>query len=228
MLRFKAFVAASQRPACAGRPSHVHVTKLAVVLRGTVRLIGVQHRERQMSEREKMAACEWYCCLDDELEGLRRLARKAVHQHNTMPPDERGNMAPALAVLLAKAPADAFIEAPFHCSYGVNIALGSRVYLNAGCTILDSGTVVIGERSMLGPGVHIYCAEHHKDAALRKAGIEMARPVSIGEDVWIGGGATILGGVSIGDGAIVGAGAVVTKDVPSGATVVGNPARIHK
>ncbi|WP_086993530.1 sugar O-acetyltransferase [Rhizobium sullae] len=179
-----------------------------------------------MREREKMAAGEWYCCLDGELEALRQLARNAVHQHNTMLPDERGSIAPALAALLAKAPADAFIEAPFHCSYGVNITLGSRVYLNAGCAILDSGTVVIGDRSMLGPGVHIYCAEHHKDVALRKAGIEMARPVMIGEDVWIGGGAIILG-VSVGDGAIVGAGAVVTKDVPAGATVTGNPARIH-
>ncbi|ANL20029.1 maltose O-acetyltransferase [Rhizobium sp. N113] len=177
------------------------------------------------SEREKMVAGEWYCCLDDELDHLRRQARLAVHAHNTLPPDERGPAAPALRALFAQAASDIFIEAPFHCSYGINIVLGERVYVNAGCTILDSGSVTIGDRTMFGPGVQIYCAEHHKDPALRSRGIEIARPVAIGSDVWIGGGAIILGGVTIGDGAIVGAGAVVTKDVPAGATVVGNPAR---
>lgn len=176
------------------------------------------------SEWEKMAAGEWYCCLDDELDDLRRRARRAVHEHNTVAPDMRGAIAPALKALI-DASDSAFVEAPFHCSYGVNLSLGERVYLNAGCTILDSGRVRIGSRSMLGPGVHIYCAEHHKDVALRSQGIEIARPVTIGEDVWIGGGAIILGGVTIGDGAIVGAGAVVTKDVTAGATVIGNPAR---
>ena len=78
---------------------------------------------------------------------------------------------------------------------------------------------------MIGPHVQIYCAEHHKDAEKRAAGLEIARPVTIGEDVWIGGGAIILGGVTIGDRAIVGAGAVVTRDVPADLTVVGNPAR---
>lgn len=177
------------------------------------------------SEREKMAMGQWYSCLDDELDLLRLTAREAVHQHNTMPPGERANMAPALRALFGAVADDVVIEAPFHCSYGINIRLSARVYLNAGCTILDSGTVTIGEGTMLGPSVQIYCAEHHKDTVLRSQGLEVARPVTIGADVWIGGGAIILGGISIGDGAIVGAGSVVTKDVPAGATVVGNPAR---
>lgn len=179
------------------------------------------------SERQKMAAGEWYNCLDDELDELRLKARIAVHQHNSMHPEERGNMAPLLRGLFSSVADDVFIEAPFHCAYGINIALGSRVYLNAGCTVLDSGSVRIGARSMLGPGVHIYCAEHHKDARLRAAGLEVARPVTIGDDVWIGGGAIIMGGVTIGDEAIVGAGAVVTRDVAPGAIVVGNPARMR-
>ena len=79
---------------------------------------------------------------------------------------------------------------------------------------------------MLGPAVQIYCADHHRDPVKRAAGLEQARPVTIGEDVWIGGGAIILPGVTIGDRAIVGAGSVVTKDVPEGATVRGNPARV--
>ena len=177
------------------------------------------------SERDKMAAGEWYSCLDAELDALRLTAREAVHQHNTMSPAARGSMAPALRALFGAVADGVFIEAPFHCSYGINTSLGARVYLNAGCTILDSGRVTIGEGTMLGPSVQIYCAEHHKDAVLRGQGLEVARPVTIGADVWIGGGAIILGGVTIGDGAIVGAGAVVTKDVPAGATVAGNPAR---
>lgn len=177
------------------------------------------------SEREKMAAGAWYTCLDPELEALRIAARAAIHQYNTMPPAGRGSMAPDLRALFAAVGNDVFIEAPFHCSYGINIHLGARVYLNAGCTILDSGRVTIGDGSMLGPGVQIYCAEHHKDVTLRAQGIEIARPVAVGADVWIGGGAIILGGVTIGDGAIVGAGSVVTRDVPAGATVAGNPAR---
>ena len=121
--------------------------------------------------------------------------------------------------------ADARIEAPFHCAYGFNIGLGDGVFINAGCTILDTAPVHIGARTMLGPNVQIYCAEHHKDAVKRAAGLEIARPVDIGEDVWIGGGAIILAGVRIGAAAIVGAGAVVTRDVAGGTTVVGNPAR---
>ncbi|CAN7644975.1 sugar O-acetyltransferase [Neorhizobium tomejilense] len=176
------------------------------------------------SEREKMAAGEWYCCLDPELDALRNKARIAVHAHNTMSPAERGAMAPVLRMLFGAAP-DAFLEAPFHCAYGFNVFFGQGVYLNAGCTILDTAPVRIGARSMLGPGVQLYCADHHRDPALRAQGLEIGRPISIGADVWIGGGAIILGGITIGDGAIVGAGSVVTRDVPPAATIVGNPAR---
>jgi len=178
------------------------------------------------SERMKMAAGEWYNGLDPELESLRRQARIAVHQHNTMPPDERGNIAPALRALFAAAPESAFIEALFHCAYGINIELGEGAYINAGCVILDSAPVRIGDGTMLGPAVQIYCAEHSKDPDLRHAGIEIARPVVIGPNAWIGGGAIILAGVTVGARAIVGAGSVVTRDVADDAVVVGNPARV--
>jgi maltose O-acetyltransferase len=179
------------------------------------------------SEREKMAAGEWYTCIDPELDRLRARAREAVHEHNTLPPGRRGNMGPALAELLAEVAADSFVEAPFHCAYGFNIVLGAGVYLNGGCTILDTAPVRIGASTLLGPNVQIYCAEHHKDPVQRNAGLEIAKPVEIGRNVWIGGGAIILGGLRIGDGAIIGAGCVVTKDVGAGTTVLGNPARPH-
>ncbi|CDI07218.1 sugar O-acetyltransferase [Agrobacterium pusense] len=177
------------------------------------------------TEREKMAAGEWYSCMDGELDILRRRARGAVHQHNTMPPDERGSIAPLLRALFNSVGEGAFLEAPFHCAYGFNITLGKNVYLNAGCTILDSAKVTIGDGAMLGPTVQIYCAEHHLDPVPRAQGIEIAKPVTIGRDVWIGGGAILLAGVTVGEGAIVGAGSVVTRDVAAGVTVVGNPAR---
>ncbi|PTE09917.1 sugar O-acetyltransferase [Mesorhizobium helmanticense] len=177
------------------------------------------------SERTKMAAGEWYTCLDDELEALRVIARDAVFEHNSLPPGRRGNIGPALKSLLGAAGEGARIEAPFHCAYGFNIFLGDSVFLNAGCTILDTATVRIGKRTLLGPNVQIYCAEHHKEVAGRQAGLEIARPVEIGDNAWIGGSAIILGGVSIGEGAIVGAGSVVTRDVAANTTVVGNPAR---
>jgi maltose O-acetyltransferase len=176
------------------------------------------------SEREKMAAGGWYRCIDPELEQLRALARMAVHEHNTMAPDQRGVMAPKLQQLLGEVGADVFIEAPFHCAYGFNIHLCDRVYLNAGCVILDTAPVQIGKATMLGPHVQIYCAQHHKDVMRRSEGLEIARPVEIGANVWVGGGAILLCGISIGDGAIIGAGAVVTRDVAPGTTVVGNPA----
>ncbi|MFV0301127.1 MAG: sugar O-acetyltransferase [Paracoccus sp. (in: a-proteobacteria)] len=178
------------------------------------------------SERQKMAAGEWYRCIDPELDALRWQARRAVHSHNSLLPDQRGSMAPELRALFAGIGEGAFLEAPFHCTYGFNITLGVAVYLNAGATLLDCAPIRIGSRTMLGPNVQIYCAEHHKDRALRSQGLEIALPVLIGEDVWIGGGAVVLGGVTIGDGAIIGAGSVVTRDVAAGAMVAGNPARV--
>jgi len=178
------------------------------------------------SEREKRDAGEWYCCLDAELEDIRCRVRRAVHLHNILAPDERGNIAPALRDVMGHAPADAIIEAPFHCIYGANIFLGKEVFINAGCSFLDTAPLRIGDFTMIGPMVQIYCAEHHRDPVKRRARLEIARPVTIGDNVWIGGAAIILAGVSIGDDAIIGAGAVVTRDVAGGTTVVGNPARV--
>ena len=176
------------------------------------------------SPQEIMASGEWYSCLGNDYEALRRAARRACHQHATLDPDTRGACAPLLAGLIRMG-RDCWIEAPFHCAYGINLTLGDRVYLNAGCVVLDSAPVTIGSHSMLGPGVHIYCADHHRDAEKRRAGIERALPVTIGADVWIGGGAILLPGVTIGDGAIVAAGAVVSRDVAPGSRVAGIPAR---
>jgi maltose O-acetyltransferase len=167
----------------------------------------------------------WYSCMTPELGALRDAARLACWRHTTMDPALRGACAPELAALFAAIGDGVFIEAPFHVAYGRNLALGEAVYMNAGCVILDSAPVRIGRRTMLGPAVHIYCADHAHGVEERRRGLERALPVTIGEEVWIGGGAIILPGVTVGDGALVGAGAVVTRDVGPGTRVVGSPAR---
>ncbi len=179
------------------------------------------------TEREKMLAGAWHSCFDDELEEMRMTARRAVHQHNTMAPDERGTIAPRLAALIGDVAAYVFIEAPFHCAYGVHLRLEPGVYMNAGCVILDTALVTIGTRTLLGPGVQILCPNHHLEPGPRAAGMERSQPVTIGSNVWLGAGAIVLPGVTIGDNAIVGAGSVVTRDVAPGETVMGNPARVH-
>jgi maltose O-acetyltransferase len=120
---------------------------------------------------------------------------------------------------------DVAIRPPFFIDYGYNISVGDGVFMNFNCVILDIMPVTIGDRTQIGPAVQILAADHPRDAATRRSMLEFGRPVSIGADVWIGGGAIILPGVKIGDGALIGAGAVVTRDVPAGATAVGNPAR---
>jgi len=130
-----------------------------------------------------------------------------------------------LAERIPKLGQNVSIRPPFFCDYGSNIRLGDGVFLNFNCVILDVVTVTIGDRTQIGPAVQIYAADHPRDAATRRSGVEFGRPVQIGRDVWIGGGAIILPGVSIGDGAVIGAGSVVTRSVEAGATVAGNPGR---
>jgi maltose O-acetyltransferase len=173
----------------------------------------------------EVADGRWYSCLTPEFAALQEVARHACWRHATMDPALRGGCAPELAALFAAIGEGVLIEAPFHAAYGRNIALGDRVYMNAGCVILDTAPVRIGQGTMFGPTVQIYCADHAHGIEERRRGLERALPVTIGEEVWIGGGAIILPGVTVGDGAIVGAGAVVTRDVAPGARVVGSPAR---
>jgi maltose O-acetyltransferase len=120
---------------------------------------------------------------------------------------------------------DVWLEPPFYCDYGRNIALGRKVFFNFNCVILDVMAVRIGDRTLCGPAVQIYTAVHPLDAAERSRGLEFAKPVAIGSDVWIGGAAVICPGVTIGDRAVIGAGSVVTRDVPADVFAAGNPCR---
>jgi maltose O-acetyltransferase len=171
-----------------------------------------------MTARERMLAGELYDPLDLELVAARDRARALLDRYNA----ERD--AEALHELCGRIGRGAVIEPPFHCDYGSNIAAGERFYANAGCVFLDCASIEIGKHVLLGPGVHLYTATHPLDPALRRQGLECARPITIGDDAWLGGGSIVLPGVSIGARAVVGAGSVVTRDVPPDTTVAGNPA----
>lgn len=181
----------------------------------------------ERSERDKMLAGELYRPGDPEIQADQRATKAWLVRYNAAlaaPPAERRVL---LAERLRSVGEGAVIRPPFHCDYGFNIALGRDVFLNYDCVILDVGAVEIGDGTQIGPAVQIYSADHPRDLATRKAGLEFARPVRIGRDCWIGGGAILLPGVTVGDGAVIGAGAVVTRDVPPGATAMGNPARVN-
>lgn len=129
-------------------------------------------------------------------------------------------------LFLYEVKAETIIYPPFRCDIGFNIRLGKNVLINSNCFFLDSTTITIGDHVMIGPNVTIVTPNHSRDPVERRRVGTISKPVLIKDDVWIGAGAIILPGVTIGEGAVVGAGAIVTKDVPAGKTVGGNPARI--
>ena len=179
-----------------------------------------------MTEAEKMAAGQPYDIMDPELKKLRRRAHLSCYTYNRSDPMEDDPPSPILRALFGGYGEDVFIETPFRCAYGVNLHVGDGVFMNTGCVILDCARVEIGPKTLLGPAVQIYTAIHPLDPVERAANIETAKPVILGRNVWIGGAAVILPGVTIGDDAVVGAGSVVTKDVPPGCVVAGNPAKV--
>ncbi|MDN2567445.1 sugar O-acetyltransferase [Aquibium sp. A9E412] len=177
------------------------------------------------SEKDRMLAGEPYRADAPELVADRARAAAWMDRYNARLAREAGAFAALLAEIMAAVGDGAVVRPPFHCDYGYNIALGRNAFLNFGCIVLDVAPVTVGDGAQIGPGVQLLTADHPRDAASRRSGLELGRPVRIGANAWIGAGALVLPGVSVGDDAIVGAGAVVTRDVPPGATVTGNPAR---
>lgn len=174
---------------------------------------------------ELMIAGEPYDPLDAELVAARLWARQLCHRFNHSPPEDELLRRDLVAELIAAGGATAWIEPPFYCDYGSNIFLGRDVYFNFNCTVLDVCPVRIGDFVKIGPSVQIYAATHPMDAAARRVE-EFGKPVTIGDDVWIGGGAIICPGVSIGEQTVVGAGSVVTRSLPPRVLAAGNPCRV--
>ncbi|KAI9481846.1 transferase hexapeptide repeat protein [Coemansia mojavensis] len=177
---------------------------------------------------KKMLAGEPYLGMDPYLSQLRKEAQERVAALGKVR-HEPEQYIKAIQELLGSVGDDkAIIESPTFFDYGINTHVGKRFYMNGMCVILDCARVDIGDDVMFGPSVQIYTAEHPTDPAERLTGYESARPIKIGNNVWVGGGAIIMGGVTIGNGVTIGAGSVVTKDIPDNVVVVGNPARIVK
>lgn len=173
-----------------------------------------------------MLAGELYDALDPQLADDRLKARLLLKSLNDSREDEAEERTRILKELLPGAGEGLWIQPPFYCDYGTNIILGEKVFFNFNCVILDVMPVKIGSRTLFGPNVQIYTATHPMDYRERATGLEFARPITIGEDAWIGGSAVICPGVTIGDRTVIGAGSVVTKDIPSDVFAAGNPCRV--
>jgi maltose O-acetyltransferase len=177
------------------------------------------------TEKDKMLAGELYRPGDPELQAEIAANKIWLAEYNSAMAMSADDRRAVLRRRLGFVGEGAVIRPPFFCDYGSNIRIGAHAFLNFNCVILDVAAVLIGDGTQIGPAVQIYAADHPRDPKQRSSGLEFGQPVSIGRNVWIGGGAIILPGIIIEDDAIIGAGAVVTRNVPPGATVVGNPAR---
>ncbi|MBQ4352857.1 MAG: sugar O-acetyltransferase [Prevotella sp.] len=182
-----------------------------------------------MTEKEKMLAGEVYCAIDSQLLKELAEAREVIHDYNLLRPSENKKKLELLKGLLGHIGDDkVIINQPFRCDYGKQISIGKRFFANFNFTILDEAPVTIGDDCFVGPNVSIYTACHSTDPVERNTRQEWAKPVTIGNNVWIGGSVTILPGVSIGDNVSIGAGSVVVNDIPSNTIAVGNPCKVIK
>lgn len=179
-------------------------------------------------EWKKMLAGEIYDATSEPF--VRKLfqIREKIYDFNALRPSQVEEMEAIVRSLLGGIGEKFHINQPFRCDYGENIYIGENFFANFNLTILDEAEVRIGDNVFIGPNVSIYTACHPLDAKTRNSGVEWAEPVTIGNNVWIGGGVTFLPGSSVGNDAVVGAGSVVTRNFPDKVLVAGNPARIVK
>jgi maltose O-acetyltransferase len=177
------------------------------------------------TEKEKMLAGELYDPLDLQLCRERDRCRDLCLALNATREDQKEERQRILTELFGKE-TDAWIQPPFFCDYGTNIVVGTKVFFNFNCVVLDVMQVTIGSNVLFGPSVQIYTATHPISAVERRKWLESAKPITIGSDVWVGGGAIICPGVFIGDRSVIGAGSVVTRNIPSDVFAAGNPARV--
>jgi maltose O-acetyltransferase len=179
-----------------------------------------------LSEKEKMLAGELYRSTDCELQAAMAEAQQHLRRLNAIPNEDGESRFAVLQALLGQIGDGTQIKSPFMCDYGGHIRVGRNGFVNYGCVLLDCNLITIGDDAQIGPGVHIYTAFHPVDVEVRRSGLEGARPVAIGHNVWVGGGCIICPGVTIGDNSVIGAGSVVVRDVPANRVAVGNPCRV--
>lgn len=179
------------------------------------------------SEKEKMQEGVLYDANNDlELISERQACKELCHEYNLLSPSQIERRKELLRRLLGRTGERFHIEQPFYCDYGYNIEIGENFYANVNCVILDGAKVTFGDNVFIAPDCGFYTAGHPFDVEQRNSGLEYARPITIGSNVWIGAKVCILSGVTVGAGSVIGAGSVVTKDIPPHVLAVGNPCRV--
>ena len=182
-----------------------------------------------MTEKEKMLSGMVYSAIDDQLLKELNEVKEIIYEYNALKPSQTLRRFQILKDLLGHVADDEIIvNQPFYCDYGKQIRVGKRFFANFNLTVLDEARVTIGDDCFIGPNVSIYTACHSTDPVERNTRREWAEPVTIGDNVWIGGSVTILPGVTIGSNVTIGAGSVVTRDIPDNVVAVGNPCKVIK
>lgn len=179
-----------------------------------------------MTQKERMLAGLPYRGFDDELVELRRETRRKIYRYNQLTPDEDDQKEMILRTLLGVCGKNIWIEQPLHCDYGTNIEVGDNFYANYNLTVLDVAKVKIGNNVLFAPNVSLFTAGPPVHPESRNSGYEYGFPITIGNNVWVGGNSVILPNVTIGDNVVIGAGSVVTKNIPSNVVAAGNPCRV--
>ena len=174
---------------------------------------------------ERMRAGDPYIADDPEVLAAQQRAQLLAHAFNTAQPDDRDRVN-TLRELLGAFGEGSEIRAPFYCDYGAHTFIGARTFVNFGLVCLDVADIRIGDDVQLGPNVQLVTAEHPVEPDTRRAKWESARPITIGDNAWLGAGVIVLPGVTIGANTVVGAGSVVTRDLPTNVVAMGNPARV--
>ena len=179
-----------------------------------------------MSEKEKMLKGELYypdknkTLFDDRIK-----CKTLCHQYNNLSPDKLEKRRELIKKIFSKTKEKYWIEQPFICDYGYNIEIGENFYSNHNLTILDPAKVVFGDNVFIGPNCSFYTAEHPVNYKIRNKGLEYAKPITVGSNVWIGGSVTVLAGVTIGNNVVIAAGAVVVDDISDNCIAGGVPAK---
>lgn len=178
------------------------------------------------TNRERMLAGELYIADDPESHRLAQRAVELADAYHRVAVTDPDNARPILADLLGELGPDAYVKPPLFVDYGENIRIGARTFVNYNFTALDVATITIGEDCQLGPNVQLLTPTHPVEPQPRRDKLEAAEPITLGDNVWLGGGVIVCPGVTIGDNSVIGAGAVVTRDIPANVVAVGNPARV--
>jgi maltose O-acetyltransferase len=178
------------------------------------------------TQRDRMLAGEPYRADGPELVDAHRRAMRLLAEYNRTSPDATADRNRILGELLGSFGADSTVRPPFLCDYGTQLHIGVGTFVNFGLVALDAAPIVIGDDVQIGPNVQLLTPTHPIDPERRRAKWEGAEPITVGDNVWLGGGVIVLPGVRVGQNSVVGGGAVVTKDVPAGVVAVGNPCRV--